>query len=233
MEPVDASSGPDPFPDTNWDRLQDVGWFCEQYRKAVREYLRRRVGPEDASDICQDFFAGKVMRDGILGKVDRNRGTLRAFLVATLNNLVRQRLRSSRAQKRGGGFRAQSLVDGMRPEGAVPLHGSPPDRLHDLCWAHDLLEGAILETEAWCRGKGRAEEFAALRPILDGSGPVRGYGEIAAELGVTPGDVASALRRLRLRVGRYVAEKIEERVGECVLSADEFNEFRRILEDRT
>lgn len=108
-----------------------------------------------------------------------------------------------------------------------------PDRLHDLRWAHDLLEGAILETEAWCRGKGRAEEFAAPRPILDGSGPVRGYGEIAAELGVTPGDVATALRRLWLRVGRYVAETIEQRLGECAVSADELNEFRRILEDRT
>ena len=233
MEPVDAFAGPDPFPNTEWERLTDTGWFCEQYRRAVREHLRRRLGPEDASDVCQEFFVKKVMRDGILEKADRNRGMLRTFLVATLNNLVRQRLRSSRAQKRGGGCRVQSFVDEMPPEGAVPLHGSPPDRLHDLRWAHDLLESAILETEAWCRSKGRAEEFAALRPMLDGSGPVRGYSEIAAELGVTPGDVASALRRLRLRVGRCVAETIEQRLGDSAMSAAEFHEFRRILEDRT
>lgn len=211
--------------------MGDVGWFCERYRVAVREYLRRRVGPEDASDACQEFFLGKVMREGILGKADRSRGMLRAFLVATLNNMVRQQVRARQAQKRGGGVRPAGLVDEELAEGVVPLHRVSPDRLQDLAWAQGLLEEAILETEAWCRAKGRAREFAALRPLLDGSGPAREYGEIAAELGVTAGAVATLLRRLRLRVGRYVAERIEQRLGGSGSCAEALSDFRRILED--
>ena len=211
--------------------MGDVGWFCERYRGAVREYLRRRVGPDDASDVCQEFFEKKVMREGILGKADPSRGSLRGLLVTAINNLVQQQWRASCAQKRGGGMRHERLVDELRSVGAVPLHGASPDRLHDVAWALDLLEQAISDTEAWCRMKGRTRLFELLRPMLDGSGPNREHNEIAAELGLTCGDVATLLRRLRQRVGRCVAERIEQCCGG--MSADEFSEFRRILDDRS
>jgi DNA-directed RNA polymerase specialized sigma24 family protein len=230
----DAFAGSDPFPSTEWDRLGDVGWFCERYRGAVREYLRRRVGPQDASDVCQAFFEKKVMREGLLGKADPGRGSLRGLLVTAINNLVLQQVRASWAQKRGGGMRREGLVDEVQPMGAVPLHGASPERLHDLRWAQDLLEQAIRDTEDWCRKKGRAQEFTALRPMLDGSGPARPYREVAAELGMTPRDVATVLKRLRERVGRYVAERIERLCGGASgMSAEVIAEFRRILEDRT
>ena len=213
MNCVDGFAGSDPFPSTEWDRLGDVGWFCERYRGAVREYLRRRVGPDDASDVCQEFFEKKVMREGILGKADPGRGSLRGFLVTVLSNLVRQQVRAGRARKRGGGLRREGSVDEVQAAGEVPLHGASPERLHDLGWAHALLEQAILDTESWCRARGHEREFAVLRPMLDGSGPARPYREVATELGMTAGDVAILLRRLRQRVGRCVAERIEDRCG--------------------
>ncbi|MEN9284289.1 MAG: hypothetical protein RLZZ179_1782 [Verrucomicrobiota bacterium] len=234
MNCVDDFDGSDPFPSTEWDRLGDVGWFCERYRGAVREYLRRRVRPEDASDLCQAFFEKKVMREGLLGKADPSRGRLRALLVTAINNLVLQQVRAGRAQKRGGEIRREESVDEVQAVGKVPLHGASPERLHDLRWAQDLLEQAIRDTEDWCRKKGRAQEFTALRPMLDGSGPARPYREVAAELGMTPRDVATVLKRLRERVGRYVAERIERLCGGASgMSAEVIAEFRRILEDRT
>jgi len=234
MNCVDGFAGSDPFPSTEWDRLGDVGWFCERYRGAVREYLRRRVRPEDASDLCQDFFEKKVMREGILEKADPSRGRLRALLVTVLNNLVRQQVRAVRAQKRGGGIRREGSVDEVQAAGEVPLHGASPDRLHDLAWALDLLEQAISDTEAWCRECDRTRLFEVLRPMLDGSGPHRGHKDTAAELGMTPGHVAALLRRLRQRVGRCAEERVEQKYGgPSAMSAEEFSEFRRILEDRT
>jgi DNA-directed RNA polymerase specialized sigma24 family protein len=234
MNCVDGFAGSDPFPSTEWDRLGDVGWFCERYRGAVREYLRRRVRPEDASDLCQDFFEKKVLREGILGRADPGRGSLRGLLVTAINNLVLQRVRASWAQKRGGGIRREGSVDEVQAAGEVPLHGASPDRLHDLAWALDLLEQAISDTEAWCRECDRTRLFEVLRPMLDGSGPHRGHKDTAAELGMTPGHVAALLRRLRQRVGRCAEERVEQKYGgPSAMSAEEFSEFRRILEDRT
>jgi DNA-directed RNA polymerase specialized sigma24 family protein len=231
MNCVDAFAGSDPFPSTEWDRLGDVGWFCERYRGAVREYLQRRVRPEDASDLCQDFFEKKVLREGLLGKADPSRGRLRALLVTVLNNLVRQQVRADGARKRGGGMRREGSVDEVQAAGEVPLHGASPERLHDLGWAPALLEQAILDTESWCRARGHEREFTALRPMLDGSGPARPYREVATELGMTAGDVAILLRRLRGRVGRCVAERIERLCGGASgMSAEMIAELRRILE---
>jgi hypothetical protein len=52
------------------------------------------VGPQDASDVCQDFLGKKVMREGILGKVNPIRGSLRGLLVTSINYFVRQKWRA-------------------------------------------------------------------------------------------------------------------------------------------
>jgi len=70
-----------------------------------------------------------------------------------------------------------------------------------------------------------------LRPLLDGSGPVRPYQEIAAEMGCTAGDVATTLRRLRLRVGQCIIERIEQSLSGPGAGVDELAEFRRILNE--
>ncbi|MFN5961542.1 MAG: hypothetical protein ACK5CW_08685, partial [Verrucomicrobiota bacterium] len=127
MNCVDGFAGSDPFPSTEWDRLGDVGWFCERYRGAVREYLRRRVRPEDASDLCQDFFEKKVMREGILEKADPSRGRLRALLVTAINTLGVPGVRGCWAPTGGGGIRREGSVDEVQAAGEVPLHGASPD----------------------------------------------------------------------------------------------------------
>jgi DNA-directed RNA polymerase specialized sigma24 family protein len=236
MKSVDAFSGADPFPSTQWDRLRvdgevDCSWFCGEYRGPVLAYLGRRLGPEDAADLCQEFFGGKVIRDGWMERLDRSRGSLRSYLVTTLGNLVGKHVRAKQAQKRGGGVRHEAAVDEVITEGSLRLHGAAPDLLHDLRWAHSLLEAAFADTEAWCREKGREKEFHALRPLLDGSGPARPYQEIAAELGCTTGDVATARRRLSLRVGRCLMDRIEQSLRAPGAGVDEVAEFRRILSE--
>lgn len=236
MKSVDAFSGSDPFPTTQWDRLRvdgevDCSWFCGEYRGPVLAYLGRRLGPEDAADVCQEFFGGNVVRDGWMKRLDRSRGSLRSYLVTTLGNLVGKHVRAKQARKRGGGVQHEAAVDEVIAEGSLRLHGAAPDLLHDLRWAHSLLEAAFADTEAWCREKGREKEFHALRPLLDGSGPARPYQEIAAELGCTAGDVATARRRLSLRVGRCIMERIEQSLGAPCADVDELAEFRRILSE--
>jgi RNA polymerase sigma-70 factor (ECF subfamily) len=236
MSTEESAQGCDPFPTTRWDRLRlngevDCSWFCGEYYNPVLAYLGRRLGPEDAADVCQEFFGGKVIRDGWMERLDRSRGSLRSYLVTTLGNLVGKHVRAKQAQKRGGGVRHEAGVDEVIAEGSPRLHGAAPDRLHDLQWAHSMLEAAFADTEAWCRRKGREKEFHALRPLLDGSGPSRPYQEIAAELGCTAGDVATALRRLRLRVGRCLMERIEQSLIAPCAGVDEVAEFRRILSE--
>jgi hypothetical protein len=149
--------------------------------------------------------------------------------VTTLGNLVGKHVRAKQAQKRGGGVRHEAAVDEVIAEGSPLLHGAAPDRLHDLRWAHSVLEAAFADTEAWCRSKGREKEFQALRPLLDGSGPARPYQEIGTELRCSAGDVATLTRRLRLRVGRCLVERIERSLSGRGAGVDELAEFRRIL----
>jgi len=194
----------------------------------VREHLRWMVGPQDASDVCQDFFGKKVMREGVPRKADPSRGSL----VTSINYLVRQQWRTGCAKKRGGGMHHEESVDGAQSLGAVPLHKASPDRLHDLAWALDLLEQAISDSETWRWQSDRTRLFEVLRPMLVWSGPHRGHKDTAAELGMTPRYVATRLHRLRLRVTRCAEERVEQKYGGLsVMSAEESSEFRRILED--
>jgi hypothetical protein len=129
-------------------------------------------------------------------------------------------------------MRHEGSVDEVQSVGAVSLHGASPDRLHDLAWALDLLEQAISDTGALGRASDRTRLFEVLRPMMVWSGPHRGDMDTAAELGMTPGDVATHLRRLRLRVGSCAEELVVQKYGgPSAMSAEEFSELRRILED--
>jgi RNA polymerase sigma-70 factor (ECF subfamily) len=121
-----------PFPATRWTwvneasqddearRLAALEAWLRRYCPAMKAYLigQFRLSESDTEDCLQDFVMDKVIRRGLLGKADRERGRFRTFLCQSLNHFVIDRLRQQQAKKRAPN------------ETAVPLESVTEAELH-------------------------------------------------------------------------------------------------------
>ncbi len=226
-----------PFPSTQWTRLEREGataegqeWFCETYRPAVLAYLRAKYEHHEAEDLCHEFFAKVVLARDLAGRADRRRGSLRGLLRASLDNFLSNHRRESRSKKRGGGAIHQRLSGDARDGLTAATTEMAPDRAFDKAWAANLLERALAATEADCAKRNKQALFAALRPMLDGSGPARPQAEIAHELGLKVREITLALSRLRQRVGKYLYDEVARTVAGTESAAEEWESVRQALE---
>lgn len=227
------------FPSTQWTRLEQerasasgTDWFCEAYRPAILSYLRRHTSHHDAEDLCQEFFRRVVMDGPLIDRADRQHGSLRALLRRALSRFLVDYWRSAAAIKRGGQAIHCSLdaTDSGGPPVEIPDgSGLGPDRAFDQAWAANLLARALARTEAFCQQQEKGALYAALSPLLDGSGPARRHADIAADLGITSRDVTLALRSLRLRVGLYLHDEVVATVAGQGSVADELEAVKQAL----
>jgi DNA-directed RNA polymerase specialized sigma24 family protein len=75
---------------------------CAAYWYPLYQYARRRwLPPQDVEDAVQAFYF-KLLEHSSLGRVDRERGRLRPFLLGALSNCLTQRWRNENTAKRGG-----------------------------------------------------------------------------------------------------------------------------------
>lgn len=232
------------FPGTQWTRLEQVGssaegreWFCETYRPAVLGYLRQKYEHHKAEDLCQDFFAKVVLDRDLISKADRSRGSLRGLLRTALDRFLSERRRYDEAEKRGGKAQHQSLDDdstaGARPSLSIEDRAAiGPDRAFDRAWAAGLLERALLATEQDCVVRNKQALFAALRPMLDGSGPACPHAEIAKALGMNAREVTTALSRLRQRMAKHLYDEVAATVAGKDSVSEEWETVRQALNDR-
>ena len=104
-------------------QLDDIFWKSayRQHGAAVLGFLRRRLDrAEDADDLCQETFV-RAIRAGSV----REDGNLRAYLLTTALNLVRNRLRRPRlvqppdSGERDGGWVESVEDDAISPEGVA------------------------------------------------------------------------------------------------------------------
>lgn len=208
-------------------------WFCESYRPAILSYLRRHLSHHDAEDICQEFFRQIVLDGPLIDRADRDRGSLRGLLRLALARFLASHWRRAGRVKRGGEGVHYSL-DAEGSEGGrtefPDTSGTEPDRAFDKAWATHLLARAMSRTERFCGEQGKPALFAALSPLLDGSGPVRSHSLIAAELGISSRDVTVALRSLRLRVGLYLHEEVLATVAGTGSAPEEMEAIRLALQ---
>jgi DNA-directed RNA polymerase specialized sigma24 family protein len=84
--------------------------FCQRYRQAVYEFIRRRgCGHEDAEDLTQSFFQSRVLLNwdehkGFLHTAERREGKrFRSFLCYVVCRFLQEKYRETRTAKRGGG----------------------------------------------------------------------------------------------------------------------------------
>ncbi len=193
---LNAGSGDSPEARAALERLCSVYWF------PIYANIRRRGHkPEDASDLVQEFFASLLRRNS-LANLSPEKGRFRSFLLTALGYFLIDHAKHRSAARRGGGQPTIEL-DALAAEeryALEPATEETPDKAFDRRWVAALMERAINRLEQEHTADGKAEQFARLRPFL-GREPEPGeYESLATPLNVTPNAIASAVRRLRLRL---------------------------------
>lgn len=188
---------------------QATAELCRAYWQPLYVYARRSGQPEhEAQDTIQEFLLHVVERE-VFMRADADRGRFRTFLLSSLKQFMARRHRDGSRQKR-------SPRDGLA---SLDVHGAEqfvaqasakqvePADAFDRAWAVAQLELAWRLVEAEYMDNGKAEVFAALRPVISGRVDVPSRA-IAAELHVSEGAVNVAAHRLRRRFGEALREQI-------------------------
>ena len=144
--------------------------LCRDYRGPVVAFaLARGVAAADVESLADDFFAGFIGGDG-LAKVDQAKGRLRAYLLAALEDTVRNYLQAERSGERAGSAEPASLEQVAEYTGGKDRVESDPAHAYDRAWAENLMDRAlkaVLESRAW---RNQTALFEDLVPLVDGTG---------------------------------------------------------------
>lgn len=204
--------------------------LCRQYWHPLYAYTRRcGCAPEDAEDLTQGFFE-RLLRLDSIGKVSRDQGKFRAFLLASLKHYLLDQHDFASAQRRDA--RVTVSLNTAEAEArylAIPAETITPDQVFERQWAMTVLENVMQRMAREYESAGRGELFAALRFAIAGEKSALPYRELAAQLGMSEEATRVAIHRLRQR---YRAALREELAGTLTSEAEvgeELRELRQIL----
>lgn len=234
-----------PFPTTRWTRVAHAGdpshprvqaAFAELFQlywEPIYGYLRRwGLNPHDAEDALQGFFA-YAYEHRTFGKAEREKGRFRTFVLACLNNFLRDEYKRNTAAKRGGGV-FHLDINGLEAEAhyAADLAdvSLSPEKLFERKLALEVLNGALAELASEAAEDGKSEIFAALRKYLGGDDDgeeTEGYRAISVRLNIPVGTLKSHTHNFRKRL----RELLRGRVDHLVANEDDVKSELQTLEE--
>jgi DNA-directed RNA polymerase specialized sigma24 family protein len=206
---------------------------CRLYWYPLYAFARRRgLGPEDAEDATQAFFA-TLLEANLLGEADPALGRLRSFLLRAFARDLADARRHSTRLKRGGPVAPVSLdlaaaEDRYQAEPA----GAEPAHQFEVAWAEVVLASALRQVESDYAASGRGDLFTALRPFL-GTGVAEPPDQagLAAALGLSAPAFRQAVSRLRDRfrtaLRAQIADTLRDPDEETI--DDELRSLRAVL----
>src|SRR6266700_4154167 len=119
--------------------------LCRTYWRSVYSFVRRQgLGPEEAEDVTQGFFAQLLERKR-LSVVRKEKGRLRSFLLGALKYFMADERRRAMAIKRGKGQRLIPLEE-LRSENRVEMEPADPvtaEMIYERRWALTVLEQVL------------------------------------------------------------------------------------------
>ncbi len=189
--------------------------LCQSYWHPVYAYLRARgLDRQGAEDVTQGFFT-RLIETGSVRHARRERGRFRSFLLASLENYLRNERQREKALKRGGDrpmLRLETDVVESRLA-AEPATRKTPEDLFVEQWAFALLDRVTGALGAEMRRRGQGEQFEALRGHLTGGGDGERYQDVAARLDMTEGAVKVRVHRMRKRFGELLRDEVAQVVA--------------------
>jgi RNA polymerase sigma factor (sigma-70 family) len=192
-----------------------LGALCSTYWYPLYAFARRSgLGPEEAEDLTQGFFARFLERE-ILQHVQPDKGRFRTFLLTSYRNFMTDEWRHAHADRRGGGV-ATVPIDRETAEGRYalePHHDLTPEKIFNRRWALTLLEKVLARLGEEQARLGRHRIFESLKVFLPGALEATPYAAVAADLGMKEVTLKVAVHRLRRRFRDLLLEEIAHTVG--------------------
>src|SRR5438132_4635953 len=188
--------------------------LCRTYWRPIYSFVRRQgVGPEEAKDLTQGFFALLLERRD-LDAVRREKGRLRSYLLTSLKHFLTNERSRAMAVKRGEGQRLIPLEDLRVREraGFEPADIASADHVYERRWALTVLDQVLTRLRDEYRATGKMLLFDQLQKSLTDEPERPSQAEIAHELGMTENAVNRAFHRLRQRYRELLREEIAHTV---------------------
>lgn len=206
--------------------------LCRTYWRPIFAFLRRQgIGPTEAEDITQGFFAELLERRS-LEAVRREKGRLRSFLLGGLKFFLVNQGRRVMAIKRGKGQRLIPL-DELHADDRIefePADPMTPEMIYERRWALTVLERVLSRLKDEYVTAGNAALFDSLKELLPDEPGALSQAEIAAHLGMSENAVRQAFYRFRQRYQAILREEIANTVATPGDIEDELRHLITVLE---
>jgi RNA polymerase sigma factor (sigma-70 family) len=204
--------------------------LCRTYWRPIYGFVRRQgVGPEEAKDLTQGFFA-LILERRDLNKVRQEKGRLRSYLLTSLKHFLIDERNRAMAIKRGKG---QSLIplDAVSEReriGFEPSETLAADQTYERRWALSVLDQVLarLGDEYRAAGPASAGLFDHLQKSLTDEPDRPTPADTAREFQMTESAVRQASYRLRQRYRQLLREEIAHTV---MLPGDIEDELRHLI----
>jgi len=234
-----AQKGAAPFATTHWSVVLEargptpaaqaaLDKLCRTYWRPVYGFVRRRgIGPEEAKDFTQGFFA-LLLESRDLDTVRKEKGRLRSYLLTSLKHFLANERYRAMAIKRGKGQRLIPLEDLRERErgGFDPADTLAADQIYERRWALTVIAQVLARLEDEHRAAGNIRLFNRLQRSLTDRSDRFSPADAAHELGMTENAVKEAVHRLRRRYRQLLREEIAQTV---TVPSDMEDELRHLI----
>jgi DNA-directed RNA polymerase specialized sigma24 family protein len=206
---VVEAQGESPAAQEALEKLWRVYW-----RPIYSFVLRQGIGPEEAKDITQGFFADLLAHKSLTA-VRKEKGRFRSYLLGALKYFLADQQRRAMAIKRGKGQRFIPLEELGADEGneLEPTDPVTAEQIYERRWASTVLERVLgLLKNEYVTG-GNALLFDSLKQLLPDEPDAPSQADIAGQLGMTANAVRQAFHRFRQRYRLLLREEIAHTVA--------------------
>jgi DNA-directed RNA polymerase specialized sigma24 family protein len=203
-----AAQGPSPAAEEALEKL------CRTYWQPIYGFVRRQgVGPEEAKDLTQGFFALLLERRD-LNAVRQEKGRLRSYLLTSLKHFLTNEHNRAMAIKRGEGKRLIPLEDLREREriGFEPSETLAADQIYERRWALSVLDQVMGRLGEEYRVAGNTGLFDRLQKSLTDEPDRPLPADTAREFGMSESAVRQASYRMRQRYRQLLREEIAHTV---------------------
>ena len=189
--------------------------LCRTYWRPIYSFVRRQgIGPADAEDLTQGFFAS-LLEHRNLNAVRKERGRLRSYMLGALKYFLADERRRAMAIKRGKGQRLIPLEE-LRTDERGDIEAVDPvtaEMIYERRWAATILENVLGRLNYEYDAAGNAALFDSLKELLPGEPDAPSQKDVAAQLGMTENAVRQAFYRFRQRYQSLLREEIAHTVA--------------------
>ena len=217
-----AAQGPSPAAQAALEKL------CRTYWRSIYGFVRRQgLGPEEAKDLTQGFFALLLERRDF-DAVRKEKGRLRSYLLTSLKHFLINERDRAMAIKRGAGQRLIPLEDLHERErvGFELSDTLAPDQIYERRWALSVLDQTLARLGDEYRLAGNVQLFDRLQKSLTNEPDRLLPADTARELGMTESAVRQASYRMRQRYRQLLREEIAHTV---MAAGDVEGELRHLV----